>query len=96
MNDHTRRILTRMRDLLEAHSADKMELRELVDSLEWSLNAVEERLPSDFYSAWYDAWGTLEQVLALGTEVNRAGEISHAITALAAALGEQIEASRDC
>lgn len=43
-------------------------LRSLVDALEGSLHVLEEKLPQEFYSKWYEYWGDLETVNALQSE----------------------------
>ena len=78
MNEHTRRLLDRMRYLLDQYSRKTLSLRSLVDGLELNLNTLEERLPEKFYSDWYTHWGTLEVALAMSVEGLRTEDESRA------------------
>jgi hypothetical protein len=64
MNEHTRSILDRMLSIISDYRVKKISLRNLVDSLEGSLNAIEEKLPSKFMDSWYEYWGDLEIILS--------------------------------
>ena len=59
-NSHTKRILLRMFNAIENFENEKSSLQSLVDFLEGSLNAIEEKFPETFYSDWFSNWGNLE------------------------------------
>lgn len=82
MNEHTKRILNRMRSFLAAYERENLSLRSLVDNLEGSIQALDEGLPSEFQLEWFYHWGNLEQILAAGTEDKRLEEITEEIDAL--------------
>ncbi len=65
MNDHSKRILHAMLLLFDDFELKTISLERLVDGLEFSLKALEEKLPKDFYLQWYEHWGDLETVNAL-------------------------------
>ena len=73
MTDHTLRLFEQMMFRLEAYEADAISLRSLVDGLEGSFNALEERLPDAFYQEWFQYWGKLEEKLALSDEISSSG-----------------------
>ena len=71
-----RSVLENMLNVIEDYRLNKIDLRNLVDSLEGSLSALEEKLPSEFYNDWYEHWGELEIILSLGIENARQEKIS--------------------
>ena len=66
MNQQTRNILQRSLSLINDYIEDRISLSRLVSSLEGSLNALEEKMPDQFYKLWYVYWSNLEIVLSLG------------------------------
>ena len=68
MNDHTNRILERAKSFIMDFRHGKINLRNLVEILEGSINGIEERLPESFLAIWDDHWGNLEVHLALDNE----------------------------
>ncbi len=82
MNDQTIRILSRDLELISDYRQAKLPLRGLVDSLEGSINALEERLPRQFYGDWEKSWGELEIALALDKEELYASKIGEELANL--------------
>ncbi len=77
MQEKTNRIFKQMLVLLDQYRLGEISLRKLVDGLEGGLNALEERLPSAFYTKWYNHWGKLEEILAVSLEGFGAEDKSH-------------------
>jgi hypothetical protein len=68
MNQHTISVMTKMTQMLSEYEAGKLNLRYLVDSLEGSINVIEEKMPADFMNRWYEYWGDLEIILSSNEE----------------------------
>jgi hypothetical protein len=68
MNQQTISIMTRVLEIIDLYKKNEVGLRYLVDSLEGSINALEEELPKEFYNDWFNSWVPLELFLALGKE----------------------------
>lgn len=75
MNFQSRVILQRILVLINDYKNNKINLKRLVDSLEGSLNSIEEKIPDEFTKLWYLHWGNLEIILALGIEIQSKEEI---------------------
>ncbi len=73
--DHTNRIISRMIQLIDDYRNNNINLNQLVNSLEGSLTALEERPSEDFLKDWYAHWGALEQWVALQLEDQRQSQI---------------------
>lgn len=80
--------------LLKEYQQGMSTLREVVDSLEGSLNALEERLPDSFYTEWFTHWENLEQIVAMGTEHNRREIALEEVMALQSLLSQYVTSSR--
>ena len=65
MNSHTVRILRYAYLLLEKHEQNKVSLKYLVDSLEGSYTALEEKLSQDLVDGWFDHWEPLKYILEM-------------------------------
>ncbi len=70
---------------------ENLNLLSLVNSLEGSLSAVEEKLPQSFYDNWYKCWGGLEMYLAMGLENDRKREILENLARLERLVIDQIK-----
>jgi hypothetical protein len=90
MDVHTRNIIGKMATMLQEFKKRKVNLRALVDGLEGSINALEEKLPDSFYTKWYSHWGSLEQYLATGSEKQFKKEIIMEVEALEGLLDEVV------
>ena len=76
MNQHSRAILQRSVSLISSYRKNDISLGQLVVLMEGSLNALEEKMPEEFYKLWYFHWGNLETALALGIESQAQKEIT--------------------
>ena len=95
MNEHTLRVLSRAITFLKQYRNDeKLSLRWLVRGLEASLDTLEEKLPDEFYTAWYVHWGNLEQILAAGIAETHRTDVTENVAALETLLLRILE--RDC
>ena len=65
MKPYTTQILSKLINYIDLYLESKITLRELVEHLEYSLNALEEKLPEAFYPNWFEYWGNLEVELAM-------------------------------
>ena len=65
MRPYTTQILSKLINYIDLYLESKITLRELVEHLEHSLNALEEKLPEAFYPNWNEHWGNLEIELAM-------------------------------
>jgi hypothetical protein len=68
MEETTIRNFNTMLTLIDDYRRHKINLRWLVNSLEGSINALEERMSTEFFLEWYRYWNKLETVLALGKD----------------------------
>lgn len=91
MKQHTLQIFARMLTFLKDYQQGMRSLRGVVDSLEGSLNALEERLPDSFYTEWYAHWGDLEQIAAMGTEHKHREVVLEKVKALESLLSQYVE-----
>lgn len=78
MKEITLRNFITMLTIIGDYREKKIDLRRLVDSLEGSIDALEDKLPEEFYLEWHKHWNKLEVVLALGQE----GEGDYVLTEL--------------
>ena len=82
MNKQTQRIFRQMVILINQYKGEKIAFSYLVNSLDGSLNAIEEHLPSSFYENWAEHWIHLDTILALGTEKTEQELLSNELDAL--------------
>lgn len=82
MNEHSNRILEQMIKIIEDYKTGNLNLRYLVDGLEGSISALEEKIPENFSKQWYDHWGALEEWLSLKLEEERKEKILQEIDSL--------------
>ena len=82
MNPHSRTILQRSLEFIDNYRNGLISLKKLVNSLEGSLNALEEKLPKEFYESWFSFWGDLETVVALGNELQTHEDVNRDIESL--------------
>lgn len=75
MTDHSIRLLQKMLSLLEDYQTGRLGLRHLVDGLEGSFNALNEKLPDGFYIDWHLYWDRLEEKLALSSDEPQGEEL---------------------
>ena len=75
MNDHSNRILSRMLLLVSKYRLGEINLAYLVDSLDGSLDALEEKLPDEWKDKWSRKMIGLDTYLALGLEAEKRSEI---------------------
>ena len=68
MNQQTKSILNRVLQNIEMYKKSEIDLDYLVNLLEGSINALEEKLPQEFYDAWFSSWSDLEICLAQGKQ----------------------------
>lgn len=78
MDETTLRIFKTMLTLIEDYRDNKIDLRWLVNSLEGSINTLEEIMSKEFFMGWHKHWNKLEVVLALG----RDDEVDYILTEL--------------
>jgi wobble nucleotide-excising tRNase len=90
MKQHSRAILQRSLSVIHSYRRNDISLGQLVSSLEGSLNALEEKMPEEFYSLWYSYWGNLETALALGIESQAQKEISEDLDVLEKTINKQL------
>jgi hypothetical protein len=72
------------------YKRNNISLGQLVNSLEGSINALEEKLPEEFYKIWYSYWGNLEITLALGIEIQAQNDISEDLEELEKIITKQL------
>jgi hypothetical protein len=70
MYQSTLNILQGIMITIKNYNDNNQSLRKIVDDLEGSVNAIEEKLSNKFYSNWQTHWGNLEIILAMGFEKN--------------------------
>ncbi len=75
MKQQTRAILQRSLTLIINYRRNEISLESLVNSLEGSINALEEKMPEEFYKSWYAFWENLETAVALDIESQAKKEI---------------------
>jgi hypothetical protein len=68
MEETTLRNFKTMLTFLSDYREHKIDLRWLVDALEGSINALEEKMSGAFFLEWHRHWDKLEVVLALDKE----------------------------
>jgi hypothetical protein len=68
MDQHTSSLLEKMLSLLRDFQQKQISLHYLVDGLEGTYNAIEQKLPKAFDLKWYEHWGALETILAVTVE----------------------------
>jgi hypothetical protein len=71
MNDHTLRIIRRMIRLIDQYKEGSINLRTLVDGLEGSINALEEKLSEEFYAQWHKYWFELYMIYDLSVAYHK-------------------------
>ncbi|KAA3642830.1 MAG: hypothetical protein DWQ07_20110 [Chloroflexi bacterium] len=67
MKPYTKQTLSKLINYIDLYLESKITLRELVEHLEHSINALEERLAESFYPNWNEYWGNLEIELAVSS-----------------------------
>jgi hypothetical protein len=75
MNEKTSRILNRILLLLSNYRLGETNLAYLVDSLDGSLGALEEKLPDEWRDRWSRKMIELDTYRALGLEMERKSDI---------------------
>lgn len=90
MNQQSRDILQRSLMLISNYRRDEIIPGQLVSGLEGSINTLEKKMSEEFYSAWYNHWGNLEIVLALGTEAQYRKEIFEDLKELEKIISNQL------
>ena len=80
-----------MLSLLTKYKEGEVTLSFLVNSLEGSLSTLEEKLPGDFYAAWYKHWGELETYLALNLAKERKAEVLEEVETLITQLKQSLK-----
>ena len=90
MNTHSRAIIQRTLSLINSYRNRDTGLSYLVRSLEGSLNALEEKMPEEFYNSWFSFWGDLETILALGTEAQAQKDIIDDLEGLEKIINKQL------
>lgn len=68
MNEQTYSIMNRILENIKLFKKNEVGLNNLVTILEGSINALDENLPQEFYTAWMNSWSELEICLALGKQ----------------------------
>jgi len=71
MNDHSKRILSYVHILTSKYRDEEICFSYLIDSLSGSIDALEEKLPSDWEDKWVTKMAELDTYLALGLETER-------------------------
>jgi hypothetical protein len=75
MNDHSNRILNRMLFQISKYRLGEIRLDILIDSLSGSIDALEEKLPSEWKDSWTIQIVNLDTYLALGLEEGKKSDI---------------------
>ena len=82
MNNHSNRIIDYMHILISKYRDGEINLSYLIDSLEGSINALEEKLPFDWNEKWVMNMIELETYLALRLETEGKLEILETLVEL--------------
>jgi|WetSurMetagenome_2_1015567.scaffolds.fasta_scaffold144175_2 hypothetical protein len=65
MNQQTYAILLQMLFTISDYKNSKINLEQLANTLQGSLDAVDENFPEEFYKKWYEHWITIDTGIAL-------------------------------
>lgn len=82
MNENTIRINRRMQTIIRDNKNGNCTLAILVNGLEGSFTAREEKMPNEFITKWFIHWRGLEQIFAAGSEQAIKTEIKEDIRGL--------------
>jgi hypothetical protein len=91
MNQISRSILERIFLIIRDYELGKTNLTYLIDSLDGSISALEEKLSSNFYANWTRPMLTLDTFLALDLEKSEKEKISLALNKLRQIIKEELE-----
>jgi hypothetical protein len=91
MEQQTKSILLRALSLMKDYKNSSISLQQLVEALEGSLKALDERLSEAFYREWYNHFVNLDVAVALGIEKMNKEDILNDVNQLEKIINDQLQ-----
>jgi hypothetical protein len=94
MNEHQRRLWSRMVELIESYREGAMGYGDMVGQLEGTLDAGEFR-DEELVREWYTFWGSLEEIRALQGQDVTENEVGEHLDSMRRFLVDHVEAPEE-